>query len=46
MQRDITERGRSLESIVDQYLETVRPMHKPFIEPTKRHADPISAAAG
>ena len=41
MQRDINERGRSMESIVSQYLETVRPMHKQFIEPTKRHADVI-----
>ncbi|WP_229458879.1 uridine kinase [Massilia glaciei] len=41
MQRDITERGRSVESVVGQYLETVRPMHKQFIEPTKRHADVI-----
>ena len=41
MQRDIAERGRSLESIVGQYLDTVRPMHKQFIEPTKRHADII-----
>jgi len=41
MQRDITDRGRSVESIVGQYLETVRPMHKQFIEPTKRHADVI-----
>ncbi|MGV7208918.1 uridine kinase [Oxalobacteraceae bacterium A2-2] len=41
MQRDITERGRSVASVVGQYLETVRPMHKQFIEPTKRHADII-----
>jgi len=41
MQRDIAERGRSLESIVSQYLDTVRPMHKQFIEPTKRNADVI-----
>ena len=41
MQRDIAERGRTMESIVNQYLETVRPMHKQFIEPTKRHADVI-----
>jgi uridine kinase len=41
MQRDVTERGRSLDSIVSQYLETVRPMHKQFIEPTKRYADVI-----
>jgi len=41
MQRDVAERGRSLESIVGQYLDTVRPMHKQFIEPTKRNADVI-----
>lgn len=41
LQRDITERGRSVESVVNQYLETVRPMHKQFIEPTKRYADVI-----
>lgn len=41
MQRDITERGRSVESVVGQYLDTVRPMHKQFIEPTKRNADVI-----
>ncbi|MDN4035899.1 uridine kinase [Massilia sp. YIM B02443] len=41
MQRDITERGRTVESITNQYLDTVRPMHKQFIEPTKRHADVI-----
>jgi uridine kinase len=41
LQRDVAERGRSLESVVNQYLGTVRPMHKQFIEPTKRHADVI-----
>jgi uridine kinase len=41
LQRDISERGRSTESVINQYLETVRPMHKQFIEPTKRHADVI-----
>jgi uridine kinase len=41
LQRDIQERGRSTESVVNQYLETVRPMHKQFIEPTKRNADVI-----
>lgn len=41
LQRDITERGRSTESVIQQYLETVRPMHKQFIEPTKRNADVI-----
>lgn len=41
LQRDITERARSTESVINQYLETVRPMHKQFIEPTKRYADVI-----
>jgi len=41
LQRDMAERGRSTESVINQYLETVRPMHKQFIEPTKRHADVI-----
>lgn len=41
MQRDIEERGRSVESVISQYLETVRPMHRQFIEPTKRYADVI-----
>jgi uridine kinase len=41
LQRDIAERGRSADSVINQYLDTVRPMHKQFIEPTKRHADVI-----
>jgi uridine kinase len=41
LQRDISERGRSVDSVIKQYLDTVRPMHKQFIEPTKRHADVI-----
>lgn len=41
LQRDMAERGRSAESVIHQYLETVRPMHKQFIEPTKRNADVI-----
>jgi len=41
LQRDIAERGRTVDSVTSQYLETVRPMHKQFIEPTKRHADVI-----
>ena len=41
LQRDIAERGRSTESVITQYLDTVRPMHKQFIEPTKRRADVI-----
>jgi uridine kinase len=41
LQRDIAERGRSTEDVIRQYLDTVRPMYKQFIEPTKRHADVI-----
>jgi uridine kinase len=41
MQRDIKERGRTPESVIDQYLATVRPMHLQFVEPSKRHADII-----
>ena len=41
LQRDMAERGRSAESVINQYMETVRPMHKQFIEPTKRNADVI-----
>lgn len=39
LQRDIKERGRTLESIVSQYLDTVKPMHNKFIEPYKQYAD-------
>ncbi len=41
LQRDISERGSSTESVISQYLDTVRPMHKQSIEPTKREADVI-----
>ncbi|MBD2809218.1 uridine kinase, partial [Francisella tularensis] len=41
LMRDQTERGRSVESVINQYLETVRPMHIQFIEPSKRQADII-----
>ena len=41
MTRDIKTRGRSFESVVDQYYKTVRPMHMQFVEPTKRYADII-----
>lgn len=39
--RDIEERGRTLGSVIDQYLNTVKPMHEAFVEPTKRYADVI-----
>jgi uridine kinase len=41
IERDVIERGRSLEGVMDQYLSTVKPMHEQFIEPTKKHADLI-----
>ncbi|MCB5224666.1 MAG: uridine kinase [Candidatus Cloacimonadaceae bacterium] len=41
MQRDILERGRNVESVLNQYLETVKPSHQAFIEPTKKNADII-----
>ncbi|GIV78265.1 uridine kinase [Litorilinea aerophila] len=46
LQRDIQERGRSLESVVRQYLATVRPMHLEFVEPSKRYADIIVPEGG
>ncbi len=46
LQRDITERGRSTESVIKQYLETVRPMHLEFVEPSKRNADVIIPEGG
>jgi uridine kinase len=46
LQRDMEERGRSLASVVNQYLETVRPMHLKFVEPSKRHADVIIPGGG
>ena len=44
--RDVKERGRTLESVVDQYVNTVRVMHEAFIEPTKRYADVIIPEGG
>lgn len=41
IQRDIVERGRSIESVLEQYEKTVRPMHYQFVEPSKRYADLI-----
>ena len=46
LNRDILERGRSLQSVVDQYLSTVRPMHLEFVEPSKRYADVIIPEGG
>jgi uridine kinase len=41
LERDISERGRSVESVITQYFETVRPMHLEFVEPSRRYADLI-----
>lgn len=46
LQRDVTQRGRTYESILKQYLTTVRPSHEQFIEPSKRHADVIFPEGG
>jgi uridine kinase len=44
--RDVRDRGRSLESVIDQYLTTVKPMHEQFVEPSKRNADLIVPQGG
>lgn len=46
MQRDVQERGRTVDDVVRQYLATVRPMHLEFVEPSKRHADLIIPQGG
>jgi uridine kinase len=46
LQRDIVERGRSVESVIHQYQTTVRPMHLEFVEPSKRYADVIIPEGG
>jgi uridine kinase len=46
LQRDIAERGRTVESVIDQYLGTVKPMHLEFVQPSKRYADVIIPQGG
>ena len=46
LRRDVEERGRSTESVIEQYLATVRPAHEQFIEPSKRYADVIIPEGG
>lgn len=46
LKRDIIERGRSVDSVIDQYLSSVRPMQLQFVEPTKRYADIILPGGG
>ena len=44
--RDVEQRGRSLESVISQYLATVKPMHEAFVEPSKKKADIIIPEGG
>lgn len=46
LERDISERGRTTEHVINQYLNTVRPMHMDFVEPSKRYADVIIPEGG
>jgi uridine kinase len=46
LQRDISQRGRTVNSVIDQYLGTVKPMHLEFVEPSKRYADIIIPLGG
>lgn len=46
LRRDLDERGRTVESVIEQYVATVRPMHMQFVEPSKRHADVIIPEGG
>ena len=46
IRRDVRERGRSLESVINQYLDTVKPMHEAFVEPSKKFADVIIPEGG
>ena len=46
LQRDTKERGRTMQSVIDQYLSSVKPMHLEFVEPSKRYADIIIPQGG
>ena len=46
LQRDLSERGRTVSSVIEQYLGTVKPMHLEFVEPSKRYADVIIPLGG
>ncbi len=46
LERDIAERGRTMDSVIQQYLATVRPMHQEFVEPSKRYADIVIPEGG
>ena len=46
IQRDVVERGRTVEMVIDRYLKVLKPMHEQFIEPTKKYADLIIPQGG
>lgn len=46
IRRDVKERGRSLDSVIDQYLTTVKPMHEQFVQPSRQYADLVVPAGG
>ncbi len=46
IKRDVTKRGRTLESVLEQYQNTVKPMHEKYVEPSKRHADIVVPEGG
>lgn len=46
IKRDVTKRGRTLESVLNQYLQTVKPMHEKYVEPSKKYADLVVPEGG
>ena len=46
IKRDVTKRGRTLESVLSQYLQTVKPMHEKYVEPSKKYADLVVPEGG
>ena len=46
IKRDVNKRGRSLESVITQYQETVKPMHEKYVEPSKKYADIVVPEGG
>ena len=46
IRRDVRDRGRTLESVIEQYVSTVKPMHEMYVEPSKRYADIIIPEGG
>ena len=46
IKRDVNKRGRSLESVINQYKQTVKPMHEKYVEPSKKYADLVVPEGG